>query len=120
MVLGAALVGMAARVATAEHDPADVVAGAGLGLAAEGALAALGPPAVAWLHGTRTSSRSRLIAPALTMTVSRFVAGLLTLLGILAVLRTKGQERHLGADGSSRSIPSPAWSGWSSAWWVSR
>ena len=28
----------------------------------------------------------------LTMTVSRFVAGLLTLLGILAVLRTKGQE----------------------------
>ena len=51
VVLGAALVGMAARVATAEHDPADVVAGAGLGLAAEGALAALTPPAVAWLHG---------------------------------------------------------------------
>ena len=41
VVLGAALVGMAARVATAEHDPADIVAGAALGLAAEGALAAL-------------------------------------------------------------------------------
>jgi membrane-associated phospholipid phosphatase len=51
VVLAAALVGMAARVATAEHDPADIVAGAALGLAAEGALAALTPCAVAWLHG---------------------------------------------------------------------
>ena len=41
VVLSAALVGLAARVATAEHDPADIVAGAALGLAAEGALAAL-------------------------------------------------------------------------------
>jgi membrane-associated phospholipid phosphatase len=51
-VLTAAAVGMAARVATAEHDPADIVAGAALGLAAEGALAALTPRAVAWPHGS--------------------------------------------------------------------
>jgi membrane-associated phospholipid phosphatase len=41
LVLGAALVGLAGRIATAEHDPADIAAGAALGVAAEGALAAL-------------------------------------------------------------------------------
>jgi membrane-associated phospholipid phosphatase len=40
-LLGAAAVGMAARVATAEHEPADIVAGVALGVVAEGALAAL-------------------------------------------------------------------------------
>jgi len=43
LVLCAALVGMAGRVATAEHDPADILAGAALGLAAESALATLTP-----------------------------------------------------------------------------
>lgn len=48
VVLCAAAVGMAARVATAEHDPADILAGAALGLAAEGALAALTRRGIAW------------------------------------------------------------------------
>jgi putative Ca2+/H+ antiporter (TMEM165/GDT1 family) len=40
MAVGAA-VGMAARVAAAEHDPADIAAGAALGLASARAVAAL-------------------------------------------------------------------------------
>lgn len=41
---GAAALGLAGRVAVAEHDPADIVAGAALGLAAEAAVAALAGP----------------------------------------------------------------------------
>lgn len=44
---GAAAVGLAGRVITADHDPADIAAGAIIGLVAERAVAALAPGQVA-------------------------------------------------------------------------